>query len=87
MLRKRLGTTNVVESSLSGVEARTARGTRWQSGGMALPWATAAALETERGFRKIIGHWDLCILKGVLDDCQVADVNVESVVDKECLAA
>ena len=35
---------------------------------MALRWAAAAALETERNFRKIIGHQDLWMLKAVLDE-------------------
>ena len=46
MLRKCLTTTNIIESSLSGVEGRTGRVTRWRSGEMALRWAAAAALET-----------------------------------------
>jgi len=37
---------------------------------MALRWAAAAALETEKNFRKIIGHDDLWMLKAVLDDGQ-----------------
>jgi transposase-like protein len=68
MLRKCLGTTNVIESSMSGVEGRTGRVTNWREGGMALRWAAAAALETERNFRKIIGHEDLWMLKAVLDE-------------------
>jgi len=68
MLRKCLATTNVIESSLSGVENRTGRVTRWRSGEMCLRWAAAAALETERNFRKIIGHEDLWMLTAVLDE-------------------
>jgi transposase-like protein len=47
-LRTCLATTNIIESSLSGVEGRTGRVTRWRSGEMALRWAAAAALETEK---------------------------------------
>jgi transposase-like protein len=61
-LRRCLATTNVIESSLSGVAGRTRRVTHWRSGEMALRWAAAAALETEKGFRKIIGHRDLWML-------------------------
>lgn len=68
MLRKCLATTNVIESSMSGAENRTGRVTRWRSGEMCLRWAAAAALETERNFRKIIGHADLWMLKAVLDE-------------------
>ncbi len=87
MVRKCLGTTNIVESSLSGVEGRTGRVTRWRSGEMALRWAAAAALETEKNFRKIIGHEDLWMLKAALDDDQTLDEKAVSAVDEERLAA
>jgi transposase-like protein len=86
-LRKCLATTNIIESSLSGVEGRTGRVTRWRSGEMALRWAAAAALETEKNFRKIIGHQDLWMLKAALDDDQTLDANAVSAVDKERLVA
>jgi len=35
-----------------------------------LRWAAAAALETERNFRKIMGHKGLWMLKAVLDEAQ-----------------
>ena len=66
-LRKGLATTNLIESSLSGVEGRTHRVTRWRTGEMALRWAAAAALETERHFRKLLGYRDLWMLKAALD--------------------
>jgi len=87
MLRKCLATTNVIESSLSGVEGRTGRVTRWRSGEMALRWAAAAALETERNFRKIIGHEDLWMLKAVLDEGQPLSDEPEIPVDNGRLAA
>ena len=71
MLRKCLATTNVIESSLSGVARRARRVTRWQDGEKALRWAAAAALETEKSFRKVMGHRDLWMLKAALDDDQV----------------
>ena len=86
-LRKCLATTNIVESSLSGVEGRTGRVTRWRSGEMALRWAAAAALETERNFRKIIGHEDLWMLKAALDDDQPHAKKPTSTLDEERLAA
>jgi len=87
MLRKCLATTNVIESSLSGVEGRTGRVTRWRSGEMALRWAAAAALETEKNFRKIIGFRDLWMLNAALDDDQTLDEKAVSAVDEERLAA
>ena len=52
------------------MEGRTGRVTRWRSGEIALRWAAAAALETERNFRKIMGHRDLWMLKAALDEGQ-----------------
>ena len=86
-LRRCLATTNIVESSLSGVEGRTGRVTRWRSGEMALRWAAAAALETEKNFRKIIGHEDLWMLKAALDEDQPHAQKLTSALDEERLAA
>jgi len=68
MLRRCLATTNVIESTLSGVQGRSGRVTRWQDGTMVLRWAAASALETEKHFRKIMGHRDLWMLKAALDE-------------------
>jgi len=86
-LRKCLGTTNIIESSLSGVEGRTGRVTRWRSGEMALRWAGAGALETEKNFRKIIGHEDLWMLKAVLDEGRPLSEKPQNLVDNGRLAA
>ena len=67
-LRTCLATTNLIESVHSGMEGRTGRVTRWRNGEMALRWAAAAALETERNFRKIMGHEDLWMLLAALDE-------------------
>jgi len=87
MLRKCLATTNVIESSLSGVENRTGRVTRWRSGEMCLRWAAAAALETERNFRKIIGHEDLWMLTAVLDEDRLLSDESQNPVDNGRVAA
>ena len=87
MLRKCLATTNVIESSLSGVEGRTGRVTRWRSGEMALRWAAAAALETEKNFRKIIGHRDLWMLKAALDEGQLPGEKSLMPIDEDRVAA
>ena len=86
-LRKCLATTNIIESSLSGVEALTRRVTRWRSGEMALRWAAAAAMETEKNFRKIIGHQDLWMLKAALKDDRTLDGNPVTTLDEQPLAA
>jgi putative transposase len=86
-LRHCLASTNLIESSLSGVEHRTGRVTRWRSGEMALRWAAAAALETERHFRKIMGHRELWMLKAALDEGQLTTEESMIAVDSERLAA
>jgi putative transposase len=88
MLRRCLATTNLIESSLSGVENRTGRVARWRDGAMALRWAAAAALETEKHFRKIMGHGDLWMLKAALDEAHAVTKEApQNTVDEGRLAA
>jgi len=97
-LRRCLATTNVIESLLSGVSRRTGRVTRWRDGAMVLRWAAASALETEKHFRKIIGHRDLWMLKAALDEGQATGESASArtgaaldgeaiLIDKELVAA
>lgn len=86
MLRKCLITTNVIESSLSGVQGRTGRVTRWRDGAMCLRWAAAGALETEKNFRRIMGHKDLWILQAALDEDGIGG-KAKKMLDEERLAA
>ena len=69
-LRKCLGTTNLIDSTHSGVRQKTRRVTNWKNGAMALRWAAATFVETEKSYRKIIGHDQLWILKAHLDDLE-----------------
>jgi transposase-like protein len=85
-LRKCLATTNVIESSLSGVQGRTGRVTRWRDGAMVLRWAAAAALETEKNFRRIMGHKDLWMLQAALDEDGIGG-RAKVMLDDERLAA
>jgi putative transposase len=86
-LRKCLATTNLIESLHSGVEIRTGRVTHWQEGAMALRWAAAAALETERNFRKIIGHEDLWMLSAALEEDRLRSDGSSNPVDTGRVAA
>jgi transposase-like protein len=86
-LRKCLATTNLIESVHSGVEGRTGRVTRWRNGEMALRWAASAALETERNFRKIIGHEDLWMLLAALNEDRLLSDKAQHSVDAERVAA
>ncbi len=67
-LRKCLGSTNLIDSTHSGVRQKTRRVTNWKNGAMALRWAAASFLETEKSYRRIIGYHQLWILKAHLDD-------------------
>lgn len=67
-LMRCLGTTNLIDSTHSGVRQRTRRVSNWQDGSMALRWASAAFEATARGFRKIMGCQQLWMLKAHLDE-------------------
>jgi putative transposase len=60
-----LATTNLIESSQSGVRMRTRRVCRWRAT-MPARWVAAAFLATENNFRRIMGYRDLWALKAIL---------------------
>lgn len=64
-LHRCLATTNLIESSQSGVRMRTRRICRWRAT-MPARWVAAAFLATENNFRRIMGHRDLWALKAIL---------------------
>ena len=49
-LRKCLGSTNLIDSTHSGVRQKTRRVTNWKNGAMALRWAAATFVETEKSY-------------------------------------
>ena len=61
-LHRGLTTTNIIESSISGVNTKTHRVKNWRDGAMAKRWAASTLLETEKSFRKIMGFKDLWML-------------------------
>lgn len=67
-LRRCLCTTNLIDSTDSGVRQRTRRVTNWQSGLMVLRWAAAGFVETEKNYRRIMGYQQLWMLKAALDE-------------------
>ena len=58
--------TNAIESTFSGTRSRIRRITRWQGGAMALRWAAAALLITEKNYRRIRGYRLLHVLENAL---------------------
>jgi transposase-like protein len=78
-LRRCLGSTNIIDSTHSGGRQKTRRVTNWKNGAMALRWAAAAFVETEKSYRKILGYNQLWILKAHLDDLEpVAEMKMAS---------
>ena len=78
-LKRCLATTNVIDSTHSGVRQKTGRITHWKHGAMVLRWSAAAFLATEKSYRRIIGHEQLWILKAHLDEQEtVAEVSLAS---------
>ena len=67
-LSRGLCSTNVIESSFSGARSKTRRVTHWQDGSMALRWAAASLVATEKNFRKLTGHKLLWMLQAYLDE-------------------
>jgi transposase-like protein len=70
-LRRCLETTNVIESTFSGVSVRTHRVRHWQDGSMAVRWAASTLLATEKHYKKLMGYRDLWQLKAYLDELDV----------------
>lgn len=66
-LMRCLSTTNVIESACWGARQRIGRVHNWQSGSMALRWASVAFHAASKQFRKIMGHQQLWMLKAHLD--------------------
>lgn len=66
-LTRCLSTTNVIESANWGARQRIGRVRNWQSGSMALRWASCAFEAASKQFRKIMGHQQLWMLKAHLD--------------------
>ena len=67
-LRRCLSSTNLIDSTNSGVRRRTRRVTNWQDASMAVRWAAAGFVETEKHYRRIMGYKQLWMLKAFLDE-------------------
>ena len=67
-LRRCLGTTNLIDNGHSAARERMRRVKHWQGGAMALRWTAAAFDAASKGFRRIMGHEYLWMLKAALDE-------------------
>jgi putative transposase len=61
-------TTNLIESVMSRLEARTRRVTRWRTSDQRLRWCASALWAMERQFRRIKHHRHLPLLKQALEN-------------------
>jgi transposase-like protein len=68
LLRRCLGTTNLIDNGHSAARDRMRRVRNWQSGSMALRWTAAAFDAASKGFRRIMGYEHLWMLKAALDE-------------------
>ncbi len=59
-------TTNLIESVMARLEAKTRRVTRWRTSDQKLRWCASALWATERQFRRVKGHRHLPLLKQAL---------------------
>jgi transposase-like protein len=83
-LERTLSTTNVIEN-LMGTARRVSRNVkRWRGGSMMLRWIAAAAIEAEKGFRRVRGHGGLAKLKHALND---NDRSIEEIASSRSKAA
>lgn len=85
-LRRCLGTTNLIDSSHSGTREKLGRVKNWQDGRMALRWTATALLETEKSFRKIMGHHQLWMLRAHLREETTGEMAGEEVEPKRKIA-
>lgn len=67
-LRRRLRSTNVIESANSGVRDRSRNVKRWRDGLQVERWTAASLLETEKKFRRINGYKHMNVLIVALEN-------------------
>src|SRR5262249_5887255 len=63
VLRRKLATTNPIESCLSTVQRVARNVKRWREGNQPLRWTATGLLEAEKHFRRIKGFQELLVLK------------------------
>jgi putative transposase len=63
VLRRKLSTTNPIESCLSMVQRVARNVKRWREGNQPLRWTATGLLEAEKHFRRIKGFQELLVLK------------------------
>ena len=67
VLRRKLATTNPIESCLSTVQRVARNVKRWREGNQPLRWTATGLLEAEKKFRRIKGYQELLLPEGALE--------------------
>ena len=79
VLRRKLATTNPIESCLSTVQRVARNVKRWREGNQPLRWTATGLLEAERKFRRIKGYQEILLLKERLNPSRIQQKEVRVV--------
>jgi hypothetical protein len=67
VLRRKLATTNPIESCLSTVQRVARNVKRWREGDQPLRWTATGLLKAEKKFRRIKGYQEILLTEGTLE--------------------
>jgi putative transposase len=79
VLRRKLATTNPIESCLSTVQRVSRNVKRWREGNQPLRWTATGLLEAEKKFRRIKGYQEILLLKERLNPSRIQQKEVRAV--------
>ena len=79
VLRRKLATTNPIESCLSTVQRVARNVKRWREGNQPLRWTATGLLEAEKKFRRIKGYQEILLLKERLNPSRIPQKEVRAV--------
>jgi putative transposase len=78
VLRRKLATTNPVESCLSTVQRVARNVKRWREGNQPLRWTATGLLEAEKHFRRIKGYQEMLLLNERLNPSRIQQKEVRA---------
>ena len=78
VLRRKLATTNPIESCLSTVQRVARNVKRWREGNQPLRWTATGLLEAEKKFRRIKGYQKILLLKERLNPSRIPQKEVRA---------
>ena len=78
VLRRKLATTNPIESCLSTVQRVARNVKRWREGNQPLRWTATGLLEAEKHFRRIQGYQEMLLLNERLNPSRIQQKEVRT---------